>query len=92
MVSDDSCLTPVSLSSICFKYDALLKVDPEKYKDYILAQIRRKYKYMLDHDATAFWEYDPDTSTTSGSRCHGWSALPIYYYEIFQSGIPTSAL
>ncbi len=92
MVSGTGDLTPVSLSSICFKYDALLKVDPHKYKDYILSQIRRKYKYMLDQGATSFWEYDPDTTTSSGSRCHGWSALPVYYYEIFRTGKPTTAL
>ena len=92
LVASDSGLTTVSLSTICFKYDALLKVDPEKYKDYILEQIRTKYKYMLDQDATAFWEYDPDTITPSGSRCHGWSALPIYYFEVLKTGNHTSSL
>ena len=92
LVSETTDLTPISLSTVCFKYDALLKVDAEKYKDYIMAHIRHKYKIMLDQGATTFWEYDPDTITPSGSKCHGWSALPIYYYETFQSGIPTSAL
>lgn len=83
LVNKDAGLTPISLSTICFKYDALLKVDFSKYKPYILEEIRAKYKCMLDQGATAFWEYDPDTITPSGSKCHGWSALPIYYYEIF---------
>jgi len=39
---------------------------------------------MLDRGATAFWETikGADDFGGAGSLCHGWSALPIYYYEI----------
>jgi len=39
---------------------------------------------MLDRGATTFWETikGADDFGGAGSLCHGWSALPIYYYEI----------
>ena len=84
LVSDDSPLSPVTLSMLCFKYDALLSVDAEKYKDNILDNIRKKYKKMLDEGATTFWETEVANTSPAGSLCHGWSALPIYYYEILK--------
>ena len=84
LVSDSSPLSPVTLSMLCFKYDALLKVDFEKYKSYILGDIRKKYKIMLDEGATTFWETEVANKSPAGSLCHGWSALPVYYYEIFR--------
>ncbi len=80
-----SALIPVSCSMTCFKYDALLKVGAEKYKDYILNDIRAKYKPMLDEGSSTVWEYGYK-KTPAGSRCHGWSALPVYYYEKFRDG------
>jgi hypothetical protein len=41
LVSDESPLSPITLSMLCFKYDALLKVNAEKYKDYILGNIHK---------------------------------------------------
>ena len=80
-----SSLIEASCSMICFKYDALLKVGGEKYKDYIIEDIRARYKPMLDEGATTVWEYGYK-KTAGGSRCHGWSALPVYYYELFRNG------
>ncbi len=75
---------PNTLSMNSFRFDALLKYDAKKYRDVILDEIDRDYLYMLRKDATAFWETikgDFDFGY-AGSLCHGWSALPIYYYEI----------
>ena len=79
-----SALTPATLSMLCFKYDAMIAVDRERYKDVILGDIRVKYGKMLDEGATSFWETEEGASAfaNAGSLCHGWSALPIYYYEI----------
>lgn len=76
-------LTKVSLSMKCFKYDALIKVDKEKYADFIIDDIKRTYKIMLDADATSFWETEGGESDfdNAGSLCHGWSAIPIYYFN-----------
>jgi len=50
----------------------------------ILSELDTTYKYMLDRGATTFWETikGADDFGGAGSLCHGWSALPIYYYEI----------
>ena len=82
-IVNGSSLIVASCSMTCFKYDALLKVGGEKYRDYIINDIRVKYKPMLDEGATTVWEYGYK-KTAAGSRCHGWSALPVYYYEIFR--------
>ncbi len=77
-------MTPVSLSMCCFKYDALLQVDKDGYRDYILQNIEEKYKRMLDAGATTFWETEDGEKDfgNAGSLCHGWSAMPIYYFDI----------
>ena len=85
-------LTPATLSMLCFKYDALLKVNAEKYGNYIYEEIRAKFKRMLDMGATTFWETEDTDKKPEYSRCHGWSALPIYYFEVLKSGKHTSSL
>lgn len=77
----DSC----SLSMKPFKYDALLKVDREGYQATILQEIRKTYKRMLDAGATATWETAKGAEDfgNAGSLCHGWSAIPVYYYHLF---------
>ena len=73
-----------TLSMKCFLYDALLKTD-EKYKDFVLSEIRKNYKFMLDSGATSAWETikGAEDFAGAGSLCHGWSAIPIYYYHKF---------
>ena len=69
-----------TLSMRAFVYDALLAFG-DKYKNFILQDIRERYGKMLKSGATTFWEtekgeYDFDGA---GNLCHGWSAIPIYY-------------
>ena len=75
-------LTPCSLSMKCFKYDALIKCDKEKYKDAILGEIRKTYEKMIETGTV--WETEVGESDfhDAGSLCHGWSSIPIYYYNI----------
>ena len=72
-----------TLSMNIFRY-ALLKTNAEKYKSAILDDIDKTYGYMLDNGATSFWETIKGEADFhfAGSLCHGWSALPIYYYRI----------
>ena len=73
---------------ISFRYDALLKTDQEKYKSVVLNEIDRDYLKMLRGGATTFWETilgENDLIGLCGSLCHGWSALPIYYYELLNT-------
>jgi len=76
---------PATLSMYCFRFDALLAVDREKYAPVILREIDEDYFYMLRQGATTFWERIIGAATVYDevpSLCHGWSALPIYYYEL----------
>lgn len=77
-------LIECTLSMLSFKYDALLKVDKKRYSAYILGDIEKKFLHMLSEGATSFWETmkgwrDFDNA---GSLCHGWAALPVYYYAL----------
>jgi len=78
-------LVECSLSMKIFKHDALLKTD-KKYKENVLSEIRRTYKVMLDADSTTVWETKEGESafSSAGSLCHGWSAVPIYYYHLLK--------
>ena len=77
-------LTPISLSMKLFEFDALLCADPNN-KEWILNDIDRVYKKMLDDGATTFYETEEGWKAfdDAGSLCHGWSAIPIYYYHLF---------
>lgn len=75
--------TPSSLSMNVWKYDALMKTDEKKYREYILTEIRNSYKIMLDNGSTTVWETLDGSKAfgNAGSLCHGWSAVPIYVYH-----------
>ena len=71
-----------NLSLMYYKYQALLQKD-ETYLPFILDEIAELWGNMLYNKATTFWETELGASDfdDAGSLCHGWSALPIYYYE-----------
>lgn len=75
--------TKISLSMKCFKYDALFKIDKEKYRQYIIDDIKNIYSKMLDCGTTTVWETEKGESDfdNAGSLCHGWSAMPVYYFH-----------
>ena len=77
--------TPITLSMKCFKYDALLKINKDKYKDYIISDIKKVYQPMIENGNTV-WETIKGQSdfNNAGSLCHGWSALPVYYFNILK--------
>ncbi len=73
-----------SLSMKCFEYDALLLTDFEKWRGHVLNEIRCLYGKMLAAGATSVWETAEGARAfgNAGSLCHGWSAMPVYYYRI----------
>lgn len=75
-------VTPCTVSMAIFRYDALLEMD-RKYKDFVLTEIDETCLAMLQQNATTFWEtaLGYKDFDGAGSLCHGWSALPIYYYQ-----------
>lgn len=79
----DNKLVPCSLSMKTWKYNALLQVNEGQYRDAVLNEIRVTYKKMLDQGSTTVWETIDGAQAFdgAGSLCHGWSAIPIYYYH-----------
>ncbi len=73
-----------SLSMKCQVYDALIKTNKEKYKSFILDDIRKTYEPMIESGTV--WETVIGASDfdNAGSLCHGWSSTPIYYYSILK--------
>ena len=77
--------TEASLSTRGYIYDALLKINKNN-SEFIISDIKARYKKMLDMGATTFYETEEGASSFggAGSLCHGWSALPIYYLNLFK--------
>lgn len=81
-------LVPVTLSHSIFKYEALL-TKPERYTQTVFDSIAQTWGDMLFKGATSFWEtskggWDFDRA---GSLCHGWSAIPVYFYYAYILGV-----
>ena len=78
-------MIPATLSMQTFVYDALLLRDRDPGA-FILADIAQNYGEMLRCGATSIWETLEGQSAfgNAGSLCHGWSAMPVYYYRILQ--------
>ena len=67
---------------MCYKYDAILKVNREKYKDWVLWDIEKTYSAMVHSEDTTLWEYEHGAGCEGASSlCHGWSAMPLYYFH-----------
>ena len=73
---------------IRFKYEALL-TRQEDYFDWVFADIARIWGRMLYAGATSFWETEDgaDAFDQAGSLCHGWSAMPVYFYYAYGLGV-----
>lgn len=74
-----------TLSTKCFQYDAMLQTD-KAFRKKIIAEIRDVYGEMLSKGATSIWETAEGAVAfeNAGSLCHGWSAMPVYYYHLLQ--------
>lgn len=72
----------VTLSHYIYKIDALME-EPEKYYNNINNHILRTWGKMLYSGTTTFWETinGSDAFSKIGSLCHGWSAVPIYFWH-----------
>lgn len=83
-ILNDKDVVQPTLAMKYFLYDALLKTN-ESYKGFVLEDIRKTYKKMLDQGATSFFETELGEKDFggAGSLCHGWSgAIPIYFYNL----------
>lgn len=82
----DCNMTPISMSMLWIKYDAWLKANQEYYAPLVLSDIEQLYYPMVEAGSTTVWETEEGEKdfNQAGSLCHGWSALPIYYFHILE--------
>lgn len=82
-------LIPVTLSHSIFKYEALMS-DASRYARYVFSDIADKWGSMLYRGATTFFETIEGAPAfdNAGSLCHGWSAIPIYFYHRYALELP----
>lgn len=80
-------LLPLTLSSCFFRYEALLSEDG--LAPAVFDEIARRWGGMLLNGARTFWETERGAEDfhRAGSLCHGWSAIPIYFYFAYGLGI-----
>ena len=73
--------TRTTLSQSLYKYEALRSAggtaERAMWKD-----LDATWSAMLDAGATSFWEVGDGWKAFggAGSLCHGWSAIPVYFY------------
>ena len=73
-----------------FLYEALAKMGRI---DLLLADMRRHYGFMIDHEATTCWEmfpwsgYNENPKLLTRSHCHAWSAAPGYFLGRYMLGV-----
>ncbi|MBR5279348.1 MAG: hypothetical protein IKU26_00060 [Clostridia bacterium] len=74
---------PSTTSMNLFRFDGMLAVDREHYKKVVLDEIDKMFFAMIQENATSLWETANGAAEVddSGSLCHGWSAIPLLYYN-----------
>ena len=88
LADEDNGLVKTTLSYSIYKFEALLG-EPDKYAETVFDTIAKDWGYMLYHGATSFWETikGGDDFEKAGSLCHGWSAIPVYFYYAYILGV-----
>lgn len=81
-------LIPVTLNDALIRYEALMQ-DEATYADFVFEDIGRIWGNMLMNGATSFWETALGEADfhNAGSLCHGWSAVPVYFYHAYGLGL-----
>lgn len=81
-------LVTVTLSCSIYKYEAMMK-RPEVWGRRVFSDIAKEYGMMLENGATTFWEtaVGGDDFGYAGSLCHGWAAVPVYFYFRYIVGL-----
>lgn len=77
-----------TLSQSLYKFEAILHRG-HKQDRWVFDKINADWGHMLFSGATSFWEtmrgaWDFENA---GSLCHGWSAIPIYFFQAHLLGI-----
>lgn len=79
---------PLTFYTLLYQALALRDRGPDA-RAFMAETISRYWEPMLLAGATSFWETPRggDDFTNAGSLCHGWSALPVYYYGAYVLGV-----
>jgi len=83
VIISDTDMVDTTLCTKQFEYEALAhKIT--KYDTYILDDIRNIWGKMIFEGADTFYETKNGDRAFSyaGSLCHGWSAAPVYWYQV----------
>lgn len=78
--------TKTSLSMSLYKYDALRMAGGDAERA-MYKSIDEVWQDMLKKGATSFWEVQEGWRAfgNAGSLCHGWSAIPVYFYGVLSA-------
>lgn len=80
-LSSPSDWTKTSLSQSLYKFEALCLAGEESERA-MWKEMEDTWSAMLDAGATSFWEVSDGWTAfgNAGSLCHGWAAIPVYFY------------
>ena len=92
LANDENPWIKITLSHYIYKIDALMG-EAEKYYNHINDYIIKTWGNMLFSGSTTFWETinGGDAFTKAGSLCHGWSAVPIYFWHKYSPNTKSNA-
>lgn len=81
-------LVPMTLSTRLYQVLGLMNQGPAA-RQWVANTIRDQWSHMVLTGATSFWEtiLAGNDFDAAGSLCHGWSALPVYYYQAWVLGV-----
>jgi glycogen debranching enzyme len=76
--------TQTTLSQSLYKYEALRAAGGAAERA-MRKSLDETWSVMLDAGATSFWEVSEGWKAfgSAGSLCHGWSAVPVYFYGVY---------
>lgn len=85
-------LISATLNDAMLRYQALMQ-EETLYADFVFDEIARVWGEMLFSGATSFWEtaLGERDFHNAGSLCHGWSAIPAYFYFAHGLGVRPTA-
>jgi alpha-L-rhamnosidase len=81
-------LVETTLSQSLYKFEALLQ-SPAEHGKWVFDKMAENWGYMLFNGATSFWETLKGQADfgDAGSLCHGWAAIPVYFYQAYLLGV-----
>ncbi len=88
--------TPLTLSSLFYLIEALMNDDgvvSEQLSEYAQKRLNDSMEPMLKSTGDTLWETIDGAKAfdDAGSLCHGWSALPLYFFQRYILGVKVSA-